>query len=254
MVIVKLPKIHVDRGFKGYSTNDLISFADGIKFTGDADATNPIHTDIVIGGRSADLKTTHDSRQNDKSLAKTNLEHTQFNLLVGGLDDNANYLEIIANKVANEQADLDAGINVVNRIGYHYSIKEGAVKNIGFIDSGEGWAHAHEAKAVDGAEIHAWEVGIALAKGTPPTSTHKYFILEADVIFNHIDSGKVLAYRHGSLTRVSHIAKSATLATATSAKGKTTSMLEMNKANHPVFNITEDQKFEWGEWRYIIIQ
>ncbi len=253
MTVKKIPKINVSRAFKELSTPEIITFALGTKFTGDADATDPIHDDAEIEGFAGDLQDTHSLRQISKSTALTNQEHSQFNTLSDALDDNASYTEIIANKVVKETGDINNGYNVVTRLGFLYTNKGGGKRNIGFINSGTGWLHAYEAKTLKGLEGHLWEHGTTLAKGTPPTITKKVFTLECDCIFNNIPSGTVFAYRHASIVPVSHIPSSSTSATPKSAKGKTASLVTKSKANHPVFDVNVDNPYQYGDWRYSIV-
>jgi hypothetical protein len=166
-------------------------------------------------------------------------------------DANANYMDTVANQKSQTAGDINAGIDVIQRIGYKVAGKGGGKRVTGIVDKGAGWAHGHEDKSKKGAELHVWEGGATSAKNVPPTpgTTKTFMSYEADGIFNNIPSGTWYAYHHASLMPASHNAKSSTKATPKSAKAKTATMIPSNMAKHPVFDTQQGMVFNYGPWR-----
>jgi len=249
----KLPKIKISRKFKRLSTPELGATAKGIVFTNDPDATSPIYTDTQIYGLADDMLNTHISRQTNPSKELTAKETLQRNTLTDALDDNANCLEIVANRVAKNEGDINAGLGVVKRIGYQIAGRGSTKRNVGFVNSGVGWAQAHEEKSKKGIESHVWEGGITTAKGTPPTVLKSITTCEADCVFNNLPSGAIFAYHHASVVPVSHTSKNSTTGISHSSDSKTATLIPMNKGRHPIFNFNTENLYQFGEWRYITI-
>ena len=246
-------KIRVSRAFKRLGSTLLAAFAKGTKFQLDPDATSPTHNDAAVHGAADNLSAAHNLRQINPSTQNTQAETVCRNILNDMLDGNANYLETTANTVAKDAGDPAAGLEVVTRIGFKVAGKGGGTRNIGFIDSGVGWAHAHEAKSRKGMEGHVWNVGISLAKGTPPTVTKTYFSLEADFIFTGAASGSVLAYRHGSVVPVNQKTTPSGQAPSGSVLAKSATIIPMSTKKHPMCDIDATTNVVFGEWRYIVI-
>ena len=194
-----IPYIKVSRNFKKLGTSALIQFGRGIKFSGDHDATTPPNIDAVIATSIGVLEATHNLRQTDSSKGETSIEKAEKNTVNTQLNENASYLEMIANKISKATGDVNMGCDVVTRIGYVYTIRGGVKRNVGFIDSGIGWAHAHEAKSRKGIEAHYFEYGITTARGTPPTTLQNATTVETDLVFTNLKSGVILAYHHASI-------------------------------------------------------
>jgi len=243
-------KIKVSRSYKELSTIALASFAKSTKFSGDIAATAPPHDDTAIYGWADTMFNTHNGRVLNPSKTATSLERQQRNTLEDGLDANVNYLETVANTVYKTAGDINAGIAVVTRIGFQLMAKGAHVRNIGVIDAGIGWFHAHEAKSVDGNQSHIWEGGITGTKGTPPTDTKQYVTCESDVIFNNIPSASIYAYRHAGVVPVSQEEGSSPQA---SINEKTATLIPQSKTKHPVIDINNNNLYHWGEWRYVVI-
>jgi hypothetical protein len=246
-------KIKVSRGYRKLNVPELGSFAKGITFTGDSDATDPTFDDAALKTSSDKMITTHISRQTNPSTNLTNLEKQFRNTLTDELDADANYVENVANAVAKSAGDRNAGLAVVKRLGFLVAGKGSAKRIIGVVGVGVGWFHAHEAKSKKGFEIHIWNIGITTAKGTAPTETQGAVTCEADCIFNNLPSGSVLAYRHASVVPVSHVAKTSTQATPQSSLAKTSSLIPMSKSKHPVIDFNNKNVYQFGEWRYVVI-
>jgi len=253
MATKKFPKIKVSRKYKQLSVPALGSFAKGTVFTGDPDATTPPNNDTQIHALADTVLTTHTSRQTSSSKTLSASEHEQRDILIEALDENANYLENVANKVAKANGDINAGYAVVTRIGFQYTNKTGAKRNTGITDVGIGWVHAHEAKSKKGVEGHIWEGGTTTAKSIPPTSVNRAYTLEADCIFSNLASGTIFAYRHASIVPVAHSAKTSTPATPHSSVSKTASVIPMSKAKHPVIDFNKPIAYQFGEWRYVVV-
>lgn len=249
----KLPKIKTSRKYKKLGTPALVAFAKGTKFQGDTDATTPTYNDVAVHGAADNLLAANSLRQINPSKQNTEAEQLCRNILIDMLDANANYLETIANKVAKTAGDVSAGYSVVNRIGFLVAGKGNGKRNIGFIDSGVGWAHAHEAKSRKGYEGHVWNCGVTTAKGTPPEDTSIMFSLEADFIFTGIASGAVFAYCHGSIVPISHNTAPSGQAPSGSVLAKSATMTPMSTSKHPMGNINDNTNVVFGEWRYIVI-
>ncbi|MEI7513518.1 MAG: hypothetical protein WCJ74_02775 [bacterium] len=248
-----MKKIKVSRKYKKLNTLGLVAFAKGTKFQGDTAANTPPHADTAVYGAADDLHEANTKRQINPSKQNTEAEQVCRNILIDMLDANANYLETISNSVARAAGDYEAGKAVVNRIGFLVAGKGSGKRNIGFIDSGVGWAHAHEAKSRKGNEGHIWKAGVPEAKGTPPTETSYMFSLESDFIFTGLASGTVLAYCHGCVIPVNPKVQPSGSAPSGSILAKSATNLPMNKSKHPMGNINDSTNVVFGEWRYIVI-
>ncbi|MEI8204034.1 MAG: hypothetical protein WCH34_13520 [Bacteroidota bacterium] len=250
----KTPAIKVKRDYHGLSTPDLGVFAKGIKFTGDPDATSPPHGDTALSGKATEMLATNSLRLTDKSPSLRDLEIQQRNSLLDDLDDDANYVEIVARKVAKTaENDVNSGRAVVKRIGFTVAGTGVRKRNVGVVDMGIGWVHVHESKARKSYEGHVWEGGITTAKDVPPTVTKTMYNLESDCIFSGLPSGSIFAYRHASVLPVSHVAKSSGSATPQSSSAKKTSLIPKNKSSHPVFDFNNPHVYSFGEWHYVVI-
>jgi len=247
-------KIKVSRAYKKFITTALGAFAKGLKFTSDPDCVAPPSDDLANKGLADTMLNTNSQRLTNPSKTLTSLERKEKNALKDALDADANYVETVANAVAKSAGDVNAGISVVTRIGFSVAGKGTAKRNIGFVDCGPGWAHAHEAKSRKGFEAHIWDSGLTTAKGTPPTSTLTTVTCEADCIFNNLTSGVILAYHHGSAAPVAQKSKTtSTSLTPQSQSAKTSSLMPMTKSKHPVIDFNNRNNIQFGEWRYIVI-
>jgi len=256
MALMKnIPKIKVSRKYRKFIDPVLGDFAHGIKFAGDPDATTPYNTDAAVGVLADAMRTTHSGRQINTSKPATSTEKSERKSLLQALDENAAYLEIIANKVAVSKGDVNAGYTVVTRVGYEVAGKGILSKITGFVDSGVGWAHAREATSKKGVEAHIWEGGSTTGKGIPPTSVKRWVTLQRDCIFNNIPSNTVFAYHHASVVPVGHkTTSSAIIATAKSLVSKIATLLPVSKSKHPIIDINNGSPYNFGEWRYIVGQ
>jgi hypothetical protein len=253
MSVKNLPKLKVSMKYKRFSDPVLYSFAKGTVFTGDPDATNPPESDNDVYTFADDFMATLTNRQTSPSPAVTALKNSQRIILLDALDNNAGYLEMIANKVAKASGDADKGRTVVTRVGYQLAGRGSYNRLVGFVDVGIGWAHVHENKSKQGNESHNWEAGFTTSKGVPPSITYIWNSLEADGIFINIPSGTVFAYRHASIVPVSHSTKTGVKAESHSAASKTSTILPMSKGKHPVFDFNHPNNYQFGEWHYVII-
>jgi hypothetical protein len=199
------------------------------------------------------MQTTHSGRQTNTSKTATTTEKTERKTLIRELDENANYLEVVANRVAVAAGDVNAGISVVTRIGFQVDGKGVATRIIGVVETGVGWAHVHEAKGKKGYEGHVWEGGVTTAKGTPPTSVKGWTTLEADCIFYNIPSGTIIGYHHANVMPVAHTVKTSGAAVTKSAVSKTASLVPASKGNHPMIDFNNANPYTFGEWRYVVI-
>ena len=137
----------------------MYSFATGTKFTGSTLAPAPSYADSVIYGYANAMQTTHSGRQINTAKTATTTEKSERKTLLDALDENANYLESMANKAAVGAGDVNAGYSLITAVGFQVAGKGTAKRIIGFVNAGIGWAHAHEAKTVKGVEGHIWEGG-----------------------------------------------------------------------------------------------
>lgn len=254
IVSKNLPKIKVSRKYKKFTDTALFSFATGTKFTGSTGAPAPPYADSAIYGYANAMQTTHSGRQINAAKLATSTEKTERNTLLAALDENANYLESMANKAAIAAGDVTAGYTLINSIGFQVAGKGSGKRTIGFIAAGIGWAHAHEAKTVKGVEGHIWEGGPTTAKSVPSTNVKYWFTLESDIIFSDIPSGTVFAYRHASVIPFGHkTAATGTPVISPVIVAKLATLATVSKGKHPVVDINNVNIYTFGEWRYIII-
>jgi hypothetical protein len=249
-----LPKIKVSRKYKKLIDTALFSFATGTKFTGSTLAPAPPYADSVIYGYANSMQTTHSGRQINAAKTATTTEKSERKTLIAALDENANYLESMANKAAVLAGDVNAGYTLISAIGFSVAGKGIIKRIIGFAATGIGWAHAHEAKTVKGVEGHLWEGGPTTAKGVPPTNLKRWFTLETDIIFNDIASGTIFAYHHASIIPFGHkTAATVTPVISPVVVSKLATLSTVSKGKHPVVDINNVNIYTFGEWRYIII-
>ncbi len=254
MISKNLPKIKVSRKYKKLIDTALYSFATGTKFTGSTLAPAPPYADSVIYGYANAMQTTHSGRQINTAKTATTTEKSERKTLLDALDENANYLESMANKAAVAAGDVNAGYSLITAVGFQVAGKGTAKRIIGFVNAGIGWAHAHEAKTVKGVEGHIWEGGPTSGKGVPSTNVKYWFTLEADIIFSDIASGTVFAYRHASVIPFGHkTAATGTPVINNVVVSKLATLQTVSKGKHPVVDITNVNIYTFGEWRYIII-
>lgn len=253
MSVRNLPKLKVSLKFKRLSDLALISFAKTSSFHGDPDAANPPYSDNDIYFYADDFMAALINMKTNPSTAATALKNSKRIILINALDDNAHYLESIANKVARANGDADKGRNVVFRIGFNLSGQGSFNRFPGVVDVGIGWAHVRETKSKRGNEGHVWEAGLTDTKGVPPAITHTWNSLEAEGIFNNIPSGKIFAYRHASIVPVSHSTKDGVHAESNSSAAKTASIIPVSKSKHPIFDFNNPNNYQFSEWRYVVI-
>ena len=254
LAIKNLPKIRAAHTYYGKLSNvELIPAIKGIVFTGDHDATTPPYDDTAAHGAADDLGTALANHVTDPSPANTSLVAVARVAALDIVDANIGYASTIANKVSRAKGDINAGLDVMKRLGIVVAGKGGGKRVVGVVEVGEGWVHVHEDKARKGYEGHVWEAGIPKAKGTPPdpTTTQKFYQLAADCVFTVPQGCLLLAYRHASVLPVGRKSKSSTQTSTKSAKAKAATMIPSNKAHHPVFDITAGAQLNWGEWRYV---
>ena len=249
----KKGKLKVKREYKKYGTPKLGAFAKGLKFTGDPDCTTPPSDDAANKLLADAMLGTNLLRITSPAKNLTAIEKKQKNAVWDALDADANYTETVANAVAKSTGDVNAGISVITRIGFFVAGKGSAKRNVGVVDFGVGWFHAHEEKTKSGTELHVWNLGLTSAKGTPPEESSAFATCEADCIFNNLPSGSILAYCHASVVPVSHVAQSGTQASPQSLSAKSASAIPMSKSKHPVIDINNKNYYKFGDWRYVVI-
>ena len=253
MSVKNLPKLKVSLKFKRLSDPALFSFSKSSTFNGDPDATNPPYSDNDIYFYADDFMAALTSMKTNPSVAATTLKNWKRNILIDALDDNARYLQSIANKVSRANGDADKGRTVVFRIGFNLSGQGGFNRFPGVVDVGIGWVHVREIKSKKGNEGHIWEAGLTDTKYISPTKSYMWNSLEAEGIFYNLPSGTVFAYRHASIVPVSHSNKAGSQTVSHSAAAKTASLIPMSKGKHPALNFTNPNNYQFSEWRYIVI-
>jgi hypothetical protein len=248
-----LQKIKIARTYKKQDTAGLCKTSNGIKLTGDADATTPPVTDTVLKQKATALLATNSLRQTDRSQATTDLEIQQKNDLIRQLDKDASYVEGVANDVAVAKGDVAAGEAVVTRIGFQLK-KRGVAKPRDFeqVKSDPGTIHLHVKKAKPGIEGHLWRYGGTTAKDTPPPATALKLrvTVESDIILGDLTSGSIIAAQHASVVGVSHTKKTGA---ATSFTSKAASSVATNKAKHPVFSDKQTDPYNWTGFIYVVV-
>ncbi len=247
-----LPKIKTSRDYHNLNDSELGDFAYGIKFTGDPDATSPFDTDASVQALAAAMRTTHSGRQISTSKTATSSDTSERDALLRALDENASYLDVIANRVAKAKGDVEAGKGVITRIGFAVAGKGTGKHAEGVVGTGVGWVHVREAKAKKGEEGHIWEGGPTSSKGVPPPTTQHWYTLEVECIFNNIPSGTVFGYRHASVVPVKHKSKPAVKPAISSATSKSATLPLLTKGNHPVIDFKNTSPYVYGEWRYVV--
>ena len=249
----KKGKLKILRDYKKYVTTKLGAFIKGLKLHGDPDCTDPPSDNDANKVLADDMLDTNIQRVTNPSKNLTAVEKKQKNAVWDALDADANYVETIANAVAKSAGDVNAGISVITRIGFLVAGKGIPKHNVGVVDFGVGWFHAHEEKIKSGTEMHVWCLGLTTAKGTPPSNSAVFATCEADCIFNNLTSGSILAYCHASVVPVSHVAQSGTQASPQSLSAKSASAIPMSKSKHPVIDINNKNYYKFGDWRYVVI-
>jgi hypothetical protein len=195
-----LPKIVVIKDISPLSTPEMISEALGVVFTGDPDATTPPVADPMLHAEAATLQTIHSKRQTNPPTATSDEEDVQRNILARAYKKDAVYVEGVANDVAVDAGDVNAGEAVVLRIGMKLK-KEGMADARSFevYDSGVEWVHIR-CKAVAKRAGYVWRYGITTAKNTPPaTLVDPIFTLEANLLITDLQSGAIYGFQFASI-------------------------------------------------------
>lgn len=252
---LKLQKVKVSRDYHGYDTPTLYSFAHGTKFTGTSANTPPVGDGTVYSHADAMLAT-HTGRQTVQAKTATDTEAVQRNTLLNDLDQNANYLENAANNAAIAAGDAGVGKALISDVGFKVAGKGVHKAHYGVTKTGPGWVQAHEEKIHKGEEGHVWEFGTAANKTTPPGSTKQRFSLDSTVTFQHLVSGSIFAYREASIvpTRSKKVSGShGTTAIPAPSTGKKASQLPMGPGKHTVIDVTDDNPYAFGDWRFAVV-
>ena len=246
-----LGKLKVSRKYHGLSDSELVTFAYGIVFTGDPDATTPYNTDSQLQAAADTLRDALSAKQTNPSKTATSNCKAARKTLLQMLDEDAGYVEIVANKVSVGKGDLEKGKAVIYRIGYAATGKGTGLRRYGFVNFGPGWMHVREKKAKKGTEGHVWEVGIPTAKNTPPQNVIQFFSFEAECIFNNIPSGSYLAYRHASIIPVGRKTSiTGTSTPVTPSTEKAVSMSAQSIDKHIMFDINKPATYQFSDWKY----
>ena len=112
-----LPKVKALRSDRKLSSPALSAEIKGIVFDSDPDATHPFFDDATTHGKADDLGKTLADYVTDPTPANTAvIAQTRAELLFM-VDANTNYADTIANKSARQKGDINAGIDVLRRLG-----------------------------------------------------------------------------------------------------------------------------------------
>jgi hypothetical protein len=198
-----LPKIVVITDISNLETPDMITAGGGIVLTLDPDATAPPVADTVLHTEADDLQTVHNNRQTEPPTATANDEIGARDTLAFDYQQDARYVESIANKVAKAAGDVTAGIAVVNRTGFKLK-KTGirAARHFEIYASGIEWAHVRT-KSVAKVAAYVWRFGITPIKGTPPAieGSRAVVNLEADLKITNLKSGTIYGIQFAAVKR-----------------------------------------------------
>ncbi len=251
-----LPKIKASRGYHKLASNDLAAKIKGMSFAGDPDATTPMYADTVVHPKCNDLGAAVVTHLADPTPANTTLVEGLRIQVLDMADANVGYAESIANKVARSTGDVAHGLNVLRRLAIDIAGKGGGKRTTGIVDSGEGWAHAHEDKAKKGNEGHVWNCGTTSAKDVPPepATTKQFFSLAADYVWTFSRHNFYFAYQHGSVVPVSK--KAPTLIAPNPKSGKVKKgapVVPSSKTKHPLGDFDAGPQIVFGPWHYVYI-
>jgi hypothetical protein len=248
-IIQNLPYIHVSRKFKSWGPKKLSPFGLGLNMTNPALPTWP-HDQATIVATVGSMDTVEHERLTDKSAAKTSEEIQLSGQVKSQLDDNAGYLEMIANQVAKAAGDVKAGIQLVQSVGYALvETKEKTKRGFEEISNGPGFSVVRT-KRVGKRAGYVFQSGVTTARNIPPATVQpNMYTLTVAIQINGIETGKIYGVRFGVVVPATHNVKVTKKSKATKAATKTAA----SNSKIPIFNYGEDA-IAWSAWIYIVGQ
>jgi hypothetical protein len=195
MMSMNIGKIVVISNIDDYTTLEAVDAVNSIKFTNDADCTNPPRTDVLLKADALALLNVHSSRAIVKDKSATQIENELSGKIKRWYTKCARYVEQVANDVAILNGDISYGLAVVYRTGF--KLKRKAImppREFEVIDSGPGWVKLR-CKSIAKKAGYIWRYGITPTKGTLPTAFSKdKTTLECIVTISNLQSGKIYGF------------------------------------------------------------
>src|SRR5205085_1690446 len=101
-----LPKIVVITDISGLTSSEMVTEAGGIVLAGDPDVTTPPVTDTILHTEAGALQTVLNKRQTNPPTATADDETAARDIVAFDYQQDARYVETIANKVARAAGDV----------------------------------------------------------------------------------------------------------------------------------------------------
>jgi hypothetical protein len=163
----------------------------------------------------------------------------------------ANYVQQVANDVAIEAGNVEAGEAVVLRCGFPLK-KKAEVHPRGFevVDSGPGWTSIR-VKAVEKKAGYLFRLGKTTKKGVPPTAPLvTYFGLECELTIINQTTGDIIGVQSASILPTGYGSKKAAKDNLTNKKSTLTPAIKQKKAT---FNPDTDP-YSWSDFIYYTVE
>jgi len=189
---------------------ELVTFASGLKTTGDPDATTPPFTDAQVQALSATVQTDIGTRITDPNPKLTALQQQHVDALSRAIIANKNYVEMMANKkAAGNRAVFD---QICKRIGF--ATKKETTRHQRVFESlrsEPGSVHVRIPSECRGHITNVFEYGLTTTKGVIPASWEKSIPLPVtELIITGLSSGTIVGFRYAVILPPSHTNKTDT--------------------------------------------
>jgi len=245
---------HIVLNFGKMTISELVSFAFGIKTTGDPDVTNPSYTDAQIQALANTVQVDIGSRTSDPRPSLTKQQQQDVDILCRAIVAVKNDVE----KVANAKAQG-------NR-----AIFEKIVRRTGFVPRAIGIKHQHvfESKPAEKGSFHVsvpsegkgvsymFQYGPTPSEGLMPAAwTDTIALSVTELIITGCKSGTIVGVRYAAVKHTRHTKKTPAKVISTDtdhAINKVVSVLPVNKAGNIM--LTNGSDFlHYSDVIYIVI-
>jgi len=228
---------------------ELVAFANGLKTTGDPDATTPPYTDAQIQALTATVQTDLGARVTDPNPKLTALEQQHVDALSRALIANKNYVEMVANKkAAGNRSVFD---QICKRIGFlTKKIHSMHQRTFESLRAEPGSFHVRIPAESKGHITNVFEYGVATAKDVIPATWEKQIALPVtELIVTGLPSGTIIGIRYAVVLPPSHTGKTEVKIAPLS---KVASVLPINK-NRKVSIAHRSEYLHFSDVLYIVI-
>jgi len=198
---------HIMLKFDGMTISEELSFAYGIKTTGDPDVTDPSYTDIEIQTFAAKVQADIGIRATQPSPSLTKIEQQHVDILTRAIYSVKSDVEIVANKVA--MGNRDIFDQIVRRTGFlPRTISKKHQRVFESLPAEANSFHVRVPSAGKGHYTYYYEFGFTTAKDTPPVKMFSVIALPVtELIINGLDGGTIIGIHYSVVHHPKHTPK-----------------------------------------------